>query len=284
MKAKEIAARIEAHYGKQADGRPTCDGFVFGSPETDVTGVVTTFTVTAQVMEEARRLGANMIVTHEPTFFLECRGDWSRTDKVFAALREMAEKNGLVIWRCHDMMHAAEPDDIYSGFLQAIGWQELAQPQVLKNVGDDKGMENFIRDFRDYYDIPEMSLFELATLCREKLGMPNVRIAGDMNQRCRRVAVLVGGGSQGFGRMPDLPLKLMQEHNIDTILCGEIFELLLGTYMQDAAYLGLPGGMIVLGHERSEEWGMQFMQTWMRRDLDVPVHFVNAGEPFGYIH
>ena len=42
--------------------------------------------------------------------------------------------------------------------------------------------------------------------------------------------------------------------------------------------------MIVLGHERSEEWGMQFMQTWMSRDLDVPVHFVNAGEPFGYIH
>ena len=284
MKAKEIATRIEAHYKKQDNGQPTCDGFVFGSPETEVTGVITTFTVSAQVMERAHKLGANMIITHEPTFFLECRGDWVATDKVFAALRQMAEKDNLVIWRCHDMMHAAQPDEIYSGFLQAIGWADLAQPQVLKDVGDAQGMENFIQDFRDYYDIPEMSLFELSNLCREKLGMPTVRIAGDRNQRCRRVAVLVGGGSQGFGRMPDLPLRLMQEHNIDTILCGEIFELLLGTYMQDAAHLGLPGGMIVLGHERSEEWGMQYMQSWLSQEVDVPVHFVNAGEPFGYLH
>ena len=80
-----------------------------------------------------------------------------------------------------------------------------------------------------------------------------------------------------------MPLRLMGEKDIDVIVCGEIAELLLGTYMQDAASLGLPRSMIVLGHERSEEWGMQFMQSWLSREVCVPVYFVNAKEPFIYL-
>ena len=60
-------------------------------------------------------------------------------------------------------------------------------------------------------------------------------------------------------------------------------ELLLGTYMADAAALGAPGGMIVLGHERSEEWGMRAMHAWLAKELSVPVAFVDAKEPFYYL-
>ena len=67
-----------------------------------------------------------------------------------------------------------------------------------------------------------------------------------------------------------MPLRLMGEKDIDVIVCGEIAELLLGTYMQDAASLGLPRSMIVLGHERSEEWGMQLMQSWLSQEVSVP--------------
>ena len=41
--------------------------------------------------------------------------------------------------------------------------------------------------------------------------------------------------------------------------------------------------MIVLGHERSEEWGMQLMQSWLSQEVSVPVYFVNAKEPFIYL-
>lgn len=282
MKAQEIAQQIKTHYCHVDDGRPTCDGFVYGDPETEVTGVITTFTVTADVLQEAMARGANMIVTHEPTFFLECRGEWPQHDKVFAGLRALLQQSGAVIWRCHDMMHAALPDDIYSGFLRAMGWESLAKPPVEKDLSSGEGFESFIHGFEDYYEIPPTTLAGLAQEMKEKLGMATLRAAGDPQAPCTRVAVLVGGGSTGFGRMPDMPLWLMGEKDIDVIVCGEIMELLLGTYMQDAASLGLPRSMIVLGHERSEEWGMSFMADWLSQEVDVPVRFVNAREPFLY--
>lgn len=109
MKARQISEAVAAHYQYVDNGAPTCDGFVYGDPETEVTGVITTFIVTAEVLGEAMSRGANMIITHEPTFFLECRGEWPKHDKVFQGLRELLQQSGAVIWRCHDMMHGATP-------------------------------------------------------------------------------------------------------------------------------------------------------------------------------
>lgn len=178
---------------------------------------------------------------------------------------------------------APPPDDIYSGFLETMGWNQLAKPPVEKKVSGAEGFEAFITGFQDYYDIQPTTLAGLAGEIKEKMGIDTVRASGDPQAACSRVAVLVGGGSLGFGRMPDMPLRLMGEKDIDVIVCGEIAELLLGTYMQDAASLGLPRSMIVLGHERSEEWGMQFMQSWLSQEVSVPVYFVNAKEPFIYL-
>jgi putative NIF3 family GTP cyclohydrolase 1 type 2 len=43
-------------------------------------------------------------------------------------------------------------------------------------------------------------------------------------------------------------------------------------------------GMLVLGHERSEEWGMKHLPAWLKSITeDLPVTFVDAEEPFTYI-
>lgn len=49
MRANKIEQIIREHYAGVNPSMPTCDGFVCGDPDTDVTGVVTTFTVTADV-------------------------------------------------------------------------------------------------------------------------------------------------------------------------------------------------------------------------------------------
>lgn len=279
MKAQEIAARIQTHYGCAQIPSQSCDGFVCGEVDAEITGVITTFTVTADVLRQAVRAGCNMIVTHEPTFFLECMGAWAQVDPVFGALRQMAQQHGIVIWRCHDMMHSASPDDIYEGFIDAMGWRAYAQTARKKSMD----MERFIADFYDYYEIPQTTLAGLAGEVKQKLQMPVLRCAGDPNRPCTRIGVLVGGGSMGFGQMLELPLRLLREKKLDVLVCGEIMELLMGTYMADAAALDLPGGMLVLGHERSEEWGMRAMQEWLTKELEIPVIFVDAKEPFYYL-
>ena len=44
-------------------------------------------------------------------------------------------------------------------------------------------------------------------------------------------------------------------------------------------------GIVVLGHERSEEPGMKFLGDWMSCFLpEIPVLFLDAEEPFGTFH
>lgn len=68
------------------------------------------------------------------------------------------------------------------------------------------------------------------------------------------------------------------------MVCGDITEWTLCAYVNDAAMLGMNKAMIVIGHERSEEWGMKYMAGWLAPLVDgVPVTFVDAREPFVYL-
>jgi len=49
----------------------------------------------------------------------------------------------------------------------------------------------------------------------------------------------------------------------------------------DSASTAQPKGLILLGHERSEGFGMDECATWLRTLVtEVPVTFIRAGEPF----
>lgn len=82
----------------------------------------------------------------------------------------------------------------------------------------------------------------------------------------------------------ELPMKLMHDNNLDLLICGDITEWTISAYVRDAAAMGMNKGMLVLGHERSEEWGMKHLGSWMK-DItgETEVHFVDAGEPFLYL-
>jgi putative NIF3 family GTP cyclohydrolase 1 type 2 len=48
--------------------------------------------------------------------------------------------------------------------------------------------------------------------------------------------------------------------------------------------MGMNKAMIVLGHERREECGMKHLPGWLKSIAgDIPVTFVDAGDPFTYM-
>ncbi|MNW55089.1 hypothetical protein D3C74_327310 [compost metagenome] len=68
------------------------------------------------------------------------------------------------------------------------------------------------------------------------------------------------------------------------MICGEILEWTLCAYVNDAVMLGMNKAMLVVGHERSEEWGMKHMADWLQPLVGgTPVSFVDAKEPFQYL-
>jgi putative NIF3 family GTP cyclohydrolase 1 type 2 len=263
----------------------TCDRLMAGSGETTVTGVATTFMATIDVIREAVKKGSNFIITHEPTWFSGADDTgWLKDDPVYKEKKELIEKEKIAIWRYHDHMHMHKPDPIYVGLLKELGWEQYAKKpeQPGPALSGDKPFD-FVSSFHDYYDIPETSLGELSLFFKKKLDMGTVRIIGAPDMKCSRIGILVGGGSLGLGSEV-MPMQVMQAHDIHVVVCGDITEWTLPAYVNDAQQLGHKRALLIIGHERSEEWGMKHMAQWLPGLIGgLPVTFVDAKEPFGYL-
>ena len=269
MKVNEVIDRILTDSCGDFRFENTCDLIISGSGDTEVKGIVTTFMATVDVIREAIETGHNMIITHDPKYFAGAdRTEWLKDDKVYIAKKKLIDDNKIVIWRYHDHMHIAKTDRIYDGLLNEIGWKDYLI----------KGQKH-----PHCYEIEETTLFDLAQFFKKKFSMNSVRYIGDPDMKIRRVGILVGGGSLGLGR-EEMPMELVREMELDTVVCGEITEWTLCAYINDASMLGFNNGMIILGHERTEEWGMKYMADWLKPLVEgIPVTFISAGEPFGYI-
>ncbi|GGF70560.1 hypothetical protein GCM10010912_14690 [Paenibacillus albidus] len=246
----------------------TCDVFASGNEDMEVTGIVTTFMATVDVIREAIAIGANLIITHEPTYYTGMDTlDWLQKDPVYLAKKKLIEEHGIAIWRFHDHMHLADTDRIYDGLLKELEWEDK------KLDGKDSWG----------YQIEETTVGALAGFLKQRLGMEVIQIVGNPEAACARIGILVGGGSLGLGR-EQMPMELMQEKDLDVMICGDITEWTLCAYVNDASMLGMNKAMIVIGHERSEEWGMKYMAEWLKPLVGgLPVTFVDAKEPFIYL-
>ncbi len=247
----------------------TCDQLIEGSWEREVTGVATTFMATAEVIRRTIEMGYNLIITHEPTYFSGSdRLDWVKADAIYQKKKALINDNRISIWRYHDHMHSGNTDLIYAGLLKELGWTEYLNKELPRP---------------HCYTIPETNVTDLVEFFKKKLGMKIVRIVGNPSMKCSRVGILVGGGSLGLGNEV-MPAALMNEQQLDVMVCGEITEWTLSAYVRDAAALGFNKTMIIVGHERSEESGMKYLALRLQPLLgQIPVRHLDSGEPFEYL-
>src|ERR1700693_5434610 len=68
LTAQEIVQRIQEHVGIPWQ-KETVDTFKAGDPDSKVTGIAVTMMATFDVLQRAAASGANLIITHEPTFY-----------------------------------------------------------------------------------------------------------------------------------------------------------------------------------------------------------------------
>ena len=274
MTVREVVDGIIKKTGMEPlPAEKTCDQLMTGSYEMEVTKIATTFMATVEVVQKAIELGVNLIITHEPTWFTGKDATlWVENDPVYLEKRKLIEKHHIAIWRFHDHMHMGAEDGIYRGFDQEFDWAKYR----IQNPG-------LWERFGGCYQLPKTTLSELSSYFKDKLGMKVIQIVGNPDMSVERVGVLVGGGSLGLG-VEEMPMKLMHENALDLVICGDITEWTLSAYVRDAAALGMNKGMLVLGHERSEEMGMKHLGSWMK-DItgELEVVFVDAGEPFEYL-
>jgi putative NIF3 family GTP cyclohydrolase 1 type 2 len=239
----------------------TVDTIKLGNPSQPVTGIITTFLATHEVIEKAVHLNANLIIAHEPIFYNHLdKTDWLHNDPVYNAKRAFVEANGLVVWRFHDYMHSLKPDPVFVGMLQTLAWESYFQPQ------------------QRVCQIPPLKLSELVNHVKTKLNIQTLRAVGNLDMTCQTVALLPGFPPAAFH------IEALGQSEIDVLICGEIHEWETSEYVRDAIRLRHNKALIVTGHAASEEPGMRGIIPWLQERLPgVSIHFVPTGNPFQYL-
>lgn len=152
-------------------------GFLVGEREKDVTGILVALDCTSRVIEEAKKVGANLIVTHHPIIWAPLK-NVTEQSRVFKLI-----KNGISVISCHTNL------DVAKGGVNDC----LAKALGLKSV---KVLDNLEGDFSSRYGELSKALKaeEFAEYVKEKLGTV-VRFNKAKNS-IKKVAVCGGAGSE----------------------------------------------------------------------------------------
>ena len=98
MKVREVVDRIVAATQTPPLDK-TCDVLIAGEWEREVTGIVTTFMATVDVIRDAITRGANLIITHEPTYFTGWDTvDWLENDEVYLLKKRLIDLSNRIVF------------------------------------------------------------------------------------------------------------------------------------------------------------------------------------------
>ena len=301
--AQAIIDRIRR--GAGAGWRDTpIDGFLAGKPEGEVTGIVTTYAPSLEVLHKAVASASNMIVCLENPFWTRPAslvpggtaptgtqegppgyqpvpaeapsgrgaaaapgpGQSLENDPVFIAKRDYIAANNLIIYRFFENWTARQPDPQLGALVRALGWEKAYKPE--------QGVPWATRNAA-FVPIPRTTLKAAAQTIKKTFKIGAIRIIGEPDTMVSKAAV-----SHGISLLVDLE-RYFAEPGVDLVIMGEaIWENEGMQYVADIVASGQKKGLILLGEEVSQEPGCGEMAAWIRSLVgDVPVKWIPAGDP-----
>lgn len=254
------------------------DGLKAGDPSTMVRGIATTAMATLDVLKQAVKSNANLILTYEPTFYARADGQapaaraggppagraparapnaFGADDPVVMAKREFIEKNGLVVFRLRDHWQARKEMEMVTALAAALGWSA-------HRVSKDDAL----------YQIPEASAEATVASIRKKLNLRGgLRAVGDRKAAIRRVLVFPGSMT---------PQTMWTRYTeVDMIVAGEVREWENTHYAADMFTAGEKRALVTTGRIVSEEPGLRACAEWLKGVVkEVPAKWIGVGDPY----
>jgi putative NIF3 family GTP cyclohydrolase 1 type 2 len=243
--------------------KTTVDQLRSGSMDQEVTGIVTTMFPTLKVIEDTAKAGANFIIAHETPFYNnQDETDWLQEDDAYRYKIDLLSKHKIAIWRFHDYWHAHKPDGIIMGNLIKLGWEKFHDPNSPRLLTLPK----------------PMALKSIVTLAKERLGIPTVRVIGNLNQDCSTIYL-------AFGYMDSKrQIAAIQQYKPDLILSGETREWETVERVRDGQLMGQKTSLLVLSHSVSEEAGMEYAAKWLQPKVPgLKITHIASNNPFTFL-
>jgi putative NIF3 family GTP cyclohydrolase 1 type 2 len=280
--SQQLVERIQKNVGvpwqsQQSDG--FSDGILFGSPDATVTGIVTTWTPTLDVLRKAVNSGKNVIICRQAPSY--SRGErapvaWRNApapskemldnDPVWQAKQDFISKNNLVIIRFCDNWDARKTDEQLRGLAKVLGWEKFHLAQSAKDGYEPRNV---------YFRLPATSLNNLAEGIKKRLNIQGLRVIGKPESSIVKVAL-----THGLLLVADAE-QILREPGVDAIVTGDAVEWEAAPYFQDLVTARKAKGLVLLGDEASEEPGSGEVANWLKGFVtEVPIEWIPAGDPF----
>ncbi|MEN6304183.1 MAG: Nif3-like dinuclear metal center hexameric protein [Armatimonadia bacterium] len=237
------------------------NGLLYGDPDQEITGLAVTWTTTVKVLRQAAASGLNFVLSHEHPFFASSPSSWFATYPTEErphniARRKAADDHKLVICRCHSNWDGTAGQGVADSIANQL------------EFGDPIHESHFVR----VYEIPRQTLAELAQWAKLRLGLPIVRIAGDLARTVEKVGIAYGGLAQRYDYVDEFLMN-----GADAVIVGEAIDYSI----RAAIDAGI--GFIETSHVGSENPGMRnFARLLQERLPNLPVEFIDAGHEWVY--
>lgn len=257
MLAKDFLSEILLKDFIYKDKSKCIDRIFTGREDKEVKKAVTCMVVTPDVLRAAVEWGADIIVSHEPTFHgdNEDIGDFAP----YAFKRKTIKENDLAVCRWHDSPHYGKTDYVSNALIKRVGWE-----------GKFDGRFTFV------FNEPRSPL-QIAKDIRDAMNIKHPRIAGRRDGDVRKVSIQLG-------QRGDVPYLALLENDVDLIIGGEVCEWEQIEPIRDMAQIGMQKSAIILGHVVSERYVMQDLADYINENVvGVEAKYIDCGDIYGYI-
>jgi len=258
MKAKEIMREIIGAEWEDNHSSWTVDRVKIGDPECNVTKIATCLTATPEVLKAASEWGAELLITHEPTFYnhVDEIDENSRLTKMKKAL---IERLGITIYRYHDSMHMAGVDLVNLDFIQKMGWK-----------GDFDNDVYFVSH-------EPMEVRDIVEGIKKNLCLKHPRIVGKTEGKVTKIKLNLGH------RGGDSYREFAEGSDWEMVIGGELCEWADGEPVRDAAQFGEQKTLLILGHAGSEKSSMEALARDINGRFDgAEAKYFECGELYTY--
>ncbi len=161
-------------------------GLVVGRADMVVSGVLLAVDVTEEVIEEAKSIGANMIVTHHPVVFHALKR--FNSQNYVARCVEEAIRAGIALYACHTNLDSAPRGmSWYLGNVLSLSEMQVLEPHGDKELGAGFGVVGSLEK--------EQSLDEFMAFVAEKLSLSVMRHSKPIERKVKSVAICTGSGA-----------------------------------------------------------------------------------------
>lgn len=222
----------------------------------EIRGILFTLDLTNASIEKAKRIGANLIVTHHPVIYGKIGNIRIDDGGLLGGKLVQCIREGISVISMHLNLDGAQEgidESLMNGLRAAAGAKEKGDYTLLHPLSEG--------GYGRVYDLPAVSLGAFAENVKKEFSTDRVTVYGDTDRILTRAASFCGAGAD------DGSLSFAAREGADVVVSSDFKHHLL-TF---AAEKGM--SVVVLTHYASENYGFQKYYQKICQRVDLPCEY-----------